>query len=157
MRNVENTWFFSTLPARPSITHPSITHPSITHPSVNTSWLSPGTPEDLITWLENGDGWPRYQLGGRLGAKIERGLCTERARLDIFRGFGTERARLGTYRGFSTERARLATFKKITIFLKFSLKMSISPKSWYFINPGLDMCEVSARLEKVENFPIWKN
>ena len=67
--------------------------------------------------------------GGRHRGTIKRGLGRERARLGTFRGFGTERARLGTYRGFSTERARLATFKKITIFLKFSLKMSISPKS----------------------------
>ena len=44
--------------------------------------------------------------------KIERGLCTELARLGTFRGFGTECARLGTFRGFGTERARLGTFKK---------------------------------------------
>ena len=49
-----------------------------------------------MTWLENGDGWPRNRFGKRLRAKIERRLGTERARLGTFRGFGTERARLGT-------------------------------------------------------------
>ena len=33
----------------------------------------------------------------------------------------------------------------------------LSRKSRNFIYPGLEMCEVSARMEKVENFPIGKN
>ena len=33
----------------------------------------------------------------------------------------------------------------------------LSRKCRNFIYPGLEMCEVSARMEKVENFPIWKN
>ena len=70
-----------------------------------------------MTWLENGDGWPRNRFHRRLRAKIERRLGTERARLGTFRGFGTERARLGTFRGFGTERARLGTFHQ-----KFSEK-----------------------------------
>ena len=49
--------------------------------------------------------------------KIERSLCTERARQGTFRGFGTERARLGTLRGFGMKRAILGTFnQKFEIF-----------------------------------------
>ena len=83
-----------------------------------------------MTWLENGDGWPRNRFGRRLRAKIERGLGTERARLGTFSGFDTERARLGTFRGFGTERARLGTFKKNLKKLSFfySKRAETAPK-----------------------------
>ena len=44
-------------------------------------------------------------------AKIESGLCSERARLGTFRGSGTESVRPGTFRGFGTDRARLSIFR----------------------------------------------